>query len=802
MPGMLSMAKKKQGFGPVALGLVFLLGLLSQVPKSVWMGFGFLVLIGVLIYWLTRSSKSGVNSPEPVPEVTRTRSDPVRQQVAVSAIQSHGAKAIRASDDDIPVPITLRSASTATFSVPPSPKWSGPTRWIAPNEVVSVAGITFSGGMVYVGNSLASPAGGPDPTLIDPSKAVNLAGKYTERSMGYWPSYSDIDPKSRGAYLNWLASGRKDPVADIGYVFIFFYGLERRVILDWSSDPAATSERPLIIRELQRLLTIYGANHSFRNYAKALLEWVNMAEHPLKLYEEAVPELERGWELPPYMRVALGLASAARAPIPAHLALAWVRLEPTYSLRTPATRCPEIFEKSFFAKYREVFEDGLVLQKNRTKLKFQYQAASAGFRGVVPNLNFGDIPDVTALTAPVKKISEVAESATKELDSYSRYLAKNPESTHALEALILLPFWLWPTESQEKVTALKERVIAEPIALPFKELMASLGGVSILTKEKVLGLATVLESFDMGMEPDVLSGSKVPKPDDTVVLFTSSSCAPSARATPEYQAALLTLQVASAVAAADGTFSEVELAHLRTQVFSWKHLSEAQVSRLLAHLRLLVAEPASLPALKKKIEPLDAAGKESIASYMAAVAQSDGNVSPDELKILEKVYKALGVEPKQVFSDVHAAAAGQLVPKSGTSSSSSGIQLDPARIAALQKDTERVSALLAGIFKDDEPAAMPPAQVVHEDSDEDETPSGEVALLGLDESHAAFARVLMSRPSWAREELLDVAADLDLMLDGALERINEASFDVHDAPFTEGDDPVEVNSEVLEKIAA
>ncbi|MNH27836.1 hypothetical protein D3C79_879630 [compost metagenome] len=62
--------------------------------------------------------------------------------------------------------------------------------------------------------------------------------------------------------------------------------------------------------------------------------------------------------------------------------------------------------------------------------------------------------------------------------------------------------------------------------------------------------------------------------------------------------------------------------------------------------------------------------------------------------------------------------------------------------------------------------------------------------------------MLLSRPQWSREELLDVASDLDLMLDGALERINEVSFDTHDIPFTEGEDPVDVNPEILEKLEA
>lgn len=49
---------------------------------------------------------------------------------------------------------------------------------------------------------------------------------------------------------------------------------------------------------------------------------------------------------------------------------------------------------------------------------------------------------------------------------------------------------------------------------------------------------------------------------------------------------------------------------------------------------------------------------------------------------------------------------------------------------------------------------------------------------------------------------MDVSSDLDLMLDGALEHINEVSFDTHDIPFTEGDDPIDVNPEILEKLEA
>jgi uncharacterized tellurite resistance protein B-like protein len=259
------------------------------------------------------------------------------------------------------------------------------------------------------------------------------------------------------------------------------------------------------------------------------------------------------------------------------------------------------------------------------------------------------------------------------------------------------------------------------------------------------------------------------------------------------------------VASADGEFGIKEMGHLRETVLSWKHLPSSQTRRLLAHLRLLMQAPASLAALKKKFEPLDQGVKETIAAFMATVAQSDGEVSPAEVKMLEKVYKALGVDAKKVFTDVHAVAAGVKPTAAAVAKvEETGFKLDPAKIAALQQDTERVSALLANIFTEAEDTVTTPAGAQQEPEAEAELEpsSSSAGLLELDEAHSALARMMLSRPEWSREELLDVAADLDLMLDGALERINEAAFDAHDMPLCEGDEPVVVNAEFLEKVEA
>jgi hypothetical protein len=132
-----------------------------------------------------------------------------------------------------------------------------------------------------------------------------------------------------------------------------------------------------------------------------------------------------------------------------------------------------------------------------------------------------------------------------------------------------------------------------------------------------------------------------------------------------------------------------------------------------------------------------------------------------------------------------------------TAGEAPGFKLDMARIEALQRETAEVSALLSNVFTEEAP-------VSEEKKEEREEAAAvfEPGPLGLDPEHGAFLRLLLTRSSWSRQELADAAADMELMLDGTLERINDASFEQFDAALLEGDDPVEVIRDVMEKVTA
>lgn len=808
------------GRGPwvIAGGVIFLIAILSS---DFWTTFVILGGAELMVYALLRMSrpKQGQsvqsalramdrrNESEPsLAELTgstsgvRPRTNFGSTHVAAPAAPATTSPARRSQTGTSDEFYSTGASATATppnHAIPKAPKKAGSARWVPPGELVRIADVVLPGGMVYVGARLDAPNGGTAPCLINGLLPVASAGDYRTRQMGYWPSYAEASPSERRAYLNWLAEGRSNPDCDIGYVFLFFYGLERRIIVDASTDAVAKEDWPAIVQELRRLIANYGEKSgSFRHYAGELLSWIELDGASSGLYKRPVPDFPRTYELPPYLRLALGQASNDRAPIPASLGLAWVRMAPDYRLRTAATRCAKEFERLFVARYHDDLGEGLVLPKNRTKLKFVYRAASAGLAGTNISLGFGDVPDVTALTRPIKTLTAIADRCTDQLASYSRLVGRDPALADSLECRVLLPVVAWSAGDKSKFDALIARVRDGSLALTLRDLETSLADTGQpLTRKGVHGLAQLLETAGIGMEPNVLAGARTPHPRDSVVLFEQPVQDANVGVGVEYQTAALTLQMGSALASADGNFGEQEIEFLRGRIDEWEGLTAAERRRLRAHLQLLVLGPPTLAALKKKLEPLTAAARESIAVFMVTLAQSDGFVSPDEVKFLEKIYKALGIEPDRVFHDVHAASTAADRAPAGKRPQA-GIHLDADRIAVLQQDTARVSAMLSEIFTEELPDQGPPVPV-------EPPPEDQPSLLpGLDELHCAFARLLLTRPQWARAELDDAAADLGLMLDGALEQINDAAIDAFEAPLCEGDDPIDVDTELLEKIEA
>lgn len=714
--------------------------------------------------------------------------------------------------------------------------------WYPQGVPVSVNGFHLSG-MVYVGRGLGSPKVSTDPSLIDPSLRVDIRRPDSAgTSLDYWPSYAKLTPGARAAYLQWLGSGRSDPRAPVGYVFLYFYGLERRALVDIAADKSLTGEVDSIRSEVQRLLGIYGNNGSFGGYASQFLPVLDLLEATSVDPVAATPPplVRQMWPIPMSLRVALGDLTADGKPIPADWALAWAWYHPEIYPRTPANRCPTEFANLFKLRYEQKHKAGLKVHATGRPVQVNYRTASAGIG--VAELEMTAIPDVLDSPGPGRALRDLFDKVTDELDPYSRWLGRNPTPTprEALAGAALLPgdlpasndavaaFRAWV----DQALAGREQVIIEgselltrwPVANPEK-----------MAKLETSALAGLLSQFGVGLEPDVRLGG-APVTSGPVVLFRTGPASPAA-ATPMYSAATTLLHLAAVVSAADGVVSADEQIHLVEHLNAALHLTQGERTRIAAHLTWLLNSDLKTTGLKKRLDALSLAQREGIGQLLVTVAAADGVISPEEVTSLGKIYTLLGLDPSSVTSRLHVSMteparpaispvrvreatpddAGFAVPPPGRhrapASSSTGLVLDENVIAAKLEQTAEVSALLRTLFTEDDEASTPPAApsaadgaiatsgIVGSSDGAAAVPASEV-IAGLDAATSALLRVLSGRSTWGRAEFDDLATKFGVMPDGAIDMLNEAAIDATGEPVIEGDDDLDINPEGLEGLLA
>lgn len=745
-----------------------------------------LVVIAAVVFvlWLlTRRSKPGQGRDSVVPQAT-----PLPQSKKPTSPRKH-------------------------LSVPGANAVISDQCWVPPGRDVKVAGLLIPGGMLYVGRGLGSIAGlrSVEPALIDPSLRVDRSRPdQTGVSMSYWPSYSEISPQCRAAYLEWLAGGRRDPSAYVGYVFLFFYGLERRALADAPRAELTRQELPAILAEVEDLLTVYGNNNTFRGYAEQLLDIGKLTIGE----DNFPPPLERtGWELPLSLRMGIGRIVAAGKPLPADWALSWYLTHPDTSLRTPARRCTSEFRELFQVRYAKEFGEGLVLKPNKSKLEVEIKPASASFGG--PVVLSVDLPDIAPLSAPLGKIRSMAETCCTEIEAYSRWMGRNPDQPKNLAAMALLPSEIAASHASAEAHALwdwiKETLGPRERALVrTQELLrrCPISSGSKLSKGDTVLLAQLIEKRGFGIEPDVRFGGAPLANSDSAVLFKLPPDA-TAIASPQYAGAAVLLHLAVAVSAADATISPEEERHLEQHLEKVLVLGQAERIRLSAHLAWLRAAEPGMGGLKKRLEALNEEQRSTIGDFIVGVAGADGQITPDEIRTLEKIYPMLGLAPDDVYSHVHAMTAGgpadivdsaepvTVIPLQSVQgfaiparpSQALTVHLNMATVEAKLAQSAKISAILDDIFTEDEPTpqvAIPPTPETGK----------------LSTGYAALLRCLAERTSWSRLEFDSLAGELGLLPDGALDAINEASLDHLDITVIDGDDPITVDLGAAKELLA
>lgn len=698
--------------------------------------------------------------------------------------------------------------------------------WVPFGETVEVGDYEIPG-MVYVGGNLANlRRNGAEPSLIRP--ALNISRRrpdYTKTPAAYNPSYTQMRDGDRAAYLAWLAGGRCDPKAHSSYVWLFYYGLERRLLHDLLKQPQDESwqtEVRQIAVEIRRLKKLYGnpvANWSFDHKSTALLE---ICELLLSSGASAQPvDLEKAPLLS--LQVGLGRLVQQKQPLSAAWALAWYSKLANNPLPTAAQRCPAEFKTLFELRYHQQYGDGMLVKPGKAKLTVSYFPASPSF-GRTVDVPVGDLPDLSRFTAKLNKIAELIYDCRMELEPLSRLMGRNAQARGTAAAVALLPPDLLQPHGGSVLKSLKRWLeqkfaAAELPVISGQELLKHWSGSQPdkLTNSEAQNLSKLLMHLGYGFEPDPRFGGALPNAKSSFALFPWPAKHPDSLSLA-YTDATLQVQMALAVASGDGAASLLERQSLERQIARFPELSPPERLRLQAYMQVLIQQTPALRNLKTRIERMHPEHRAAVPQLLLHVAAADGPITPEEVKLLEKAYRLLELDPQQLYSDVHDHST---LPDLARGLASEPVTVQPAspskghKIPARPKagldmnlvqskiaESQEISGLLANIFTEADPQpAAKPAPPKAAKAKRAKAKQAETALIvGLDAAHSQLLRALAQQKIWLRQDLVDLASQLDLMLDGALEVINELAFERIDQPVTEGEDEIEVDQTVLQEL--
>lgn len=666
--------------------------------------------------------------------------------------------------------------------------------WIGKYQEVKIHGRELRG-FLYIGERMESLRGYmQEPALVN--SALPAAGQsfnhsvfYTDGTLGYWPSYESLSRECRGSYLDWLASDRSAENTPIGFVFLYFYGFERFFLENSKDTRTETIHFEHIFEEVLRLNTVFGFNRSFAGYSANFLEFMYLVKPDLFESEKhKLPKTRQSLLFK--LRLAEQVVSTEK--VDEELALEWIKNTEQYSLRTAARRCEVEFDSLFKIYFERKFPEGMPVKPNKTKLNAEYYAASGGIPSV--KILLEGLPDPSILKGPVNKLIPLADKATEELASYSRYLGKADTTKDDLAALMLLPSAIansQPSPLVETFKAWAQTIISENEGLTDVAefwLQTGLPKPKAINKKESELICSLANFANVGVAPDLRYHHAKLKLDGKIVLFSpghENGFTPS----HTFNQVGVALRLGAMVACIDGFVDESESAELQKLIAHDEKLTDTEKRSLQAYLTWRLATPSDNTGLKNRLSSLGVKEIEFVKRFIISVALADGNVDNKEVKQIEKLYTNLGLEKDTVSSDIHQLTTSNHQSVSGHESSSE-FSIDETILALHESQTTEARSMLEEIFTSEEDDESESLEVAESSND----------INGLDQAHSQLFEKLCTQAQWSRNEVARICGDLNLMIDGAIETINDWAFDLVDAPVIEDDGEIYIDEEIVEEI--
>jgi hypothetical protein len=375
-------------------------------------------------------------------------------------------------------------------------------------------------------------------------------------------------------------------------------------------------------------------------------------------------------------------------------------------------------------------------------------------------------------------------------------LGRNPELADSLLASSQLPADLLREFEQPALigfrTWLAQTLDDQPVAqITGADLLAQwpTSKSDRLLKKEAEACSQCLEKLGYGLIPDVRLGEKPIQPQRSVLLYRQT-VTPGNTLSPAFErlqllclilVTLLKMETgANQPSAIAAIWNGLQVANAREELTDWEQ------ERLAALGWGWQRDPLPAKAVLTQIRNYDLSDRPVVLAQLQHLLEGIVLSAAQHnwlSRILELAVPAPAPAPSPRDSSPHRIEPSVAAAIAPSPSPSQELVLDSALIAQRQRESVQAAGVLADIFTEEEERAA--IAIVRK------------TAWGLDSAHLNLVMILQEQESWSRVELESKADYLGLMLDGALENINEVAFDHWDEPLTEGEDPIAVNESIL-----
>lgn len=688
-----------------------------------------------------------------------------------------------------------------------------PTRTWAPLEWFG-SGTTLQVGKFHLADPFVYSS--EDSSKVDEASCINrslpVGSVVIEQhgALGYWPSYDRITPDQRANYLKWLQSGKTEQLDDVGYAFLYFYGLERRSLLD-------KQDQAFVLDELVRLTGIYKSSGSFISYSASLAAFLcaePSMRSALSKHEQDLMKLSRISRNSDLLAVILSASYEDKRPLSTFLAQLIAAMDPTMGRSVVPQRFPEEFAQLFEAKYHLRHHDGIELKISKRQRVIDHRFASGTL-----GREFGEsavqtrIADVLGIPSQFKDLVELYNLCVEELKPLSRKVGAG-HAVDSREAFAALPEELrvdteHPDTSKWKALA-EANQQDEGFALVEVGKLAELLEIEKrekLTLKQSREVAETAQHVGYVIEPDgrILNTSyewdtlaALFRDDDTLERTTE----------PRFVAACLVLQLGLWVAASDGKADEEELKILSSFIEEIFALAPHESKRLEIHKKVLLVRPLDQLRLGKRLqEYLTLAQRVRLGELLVAVAMASHGIDEGEWRALRKAFRALDLTPGHLdfiieslvpkgedLATVRPAMPGEpgeRIPARTTATVTPVVKLSAKRLREILDNTREVTAILAGVFADDDSHSTPAPSI--------SSPTIENNYPGLQVRYHSVLTELLTRQEWTHKEFDDIIERHSMMRLDIIEKLNSWSDEaLGDFLIEESSDHIRIQKSLLE----